>query len=114
VVNAVLLQPLPYPASRQLVMVWGTDVKRGMSQDVLSYPDFEDWRAQSRSFDGMAAFTSRGALLSGRESAEIVSALQVTPGFLEMLRVAPAVGRPFRPEDQDSGAARVVLLGDGF
>jgi putative ABC transport system permease protein len=114
VVNTVLLHPLPYPASHQLVMVWGTNMKQGASQDVLSYPDFEDWRAQSRSFDGMAAFTSRGALHSRRESAEIVSALQVTPGLFEMLRIAPTLGRTFQPQDQKAGAARVVLLGNGF
>ncbi|HWX40677.1 MAG TPA: permease prefix domain 1-containing protein, partial [Blastocatellia bacterium] len=51
-VNAVLLRPLPYPQASRLVLVWATNTKNGRTQDVASYPDFDDWRAQSQSFDG--------------------------------------------------------------
>jgi hypothetical protein len=62
VVNAVLLRPLPYPQSHQLVMIWGTDSKSGRSQDAISFPDFEDWKAQSRSFETVGGFTTRGVI----------------------------------------------------
>jgi putative ABC transport system permease protein len=114
VVNAVLFRPLPFPDSGRLVLIWATNTTSGLTQDVASYPDFEDWRARGRSFDAMGAFTTRGATISGGEQAEILPALQTTPGFLEMLGVAPALGRSFRAEDAAPGALRVVLLSDAL
>jgi putative ABC transport system permease protein len=109
VVNAVLLRPLPYPDPERLVLIWATDTKRGATEDVASYPDVEDWKAQSTSFDGMAAFTSRSAMLAGSDQAELVPAIQVMPGFFEMLGVRPAIGRTFRADDAES---RALLLSD--
>src|SRR5467141_4935804 len=60
VVNAVLLRPLPFLQPDRLVLIWATNTRSGDTEDVASYPDFEDWKAQSRSFDAMAAFTTRG------------------------------------------------------
>jgi predicted permease len=111
VVNAVLLRPLPYPDPERLVLVWATNTRSGDTEDVASYPDVEEWRSQSTSFEGMAAFTSRAATLVGGDQAELVPALQVMPGFLETLGVGPAIGRAFRDDDQISDT-RVALLGD--
>jgi predicted permease len=110
-VNAVLLRPLPFPAPDRLVLIWATNTKNGDIQDVASYPDVEAWRAQSRSFDGMAAFTSRGAMLAGDARAERVPALQTMSGFFETLGVQPAMGRTFRAEE-DAPGSRVVILSD--
>ncbi|HKV09463.1 MAG TPA: ABC transporter permease [Thermoanaerobaculia bacterium] len=112
IVNAVLLHPLPFPRSEELVIVWGTNEDSGDTEDVTSYPNFEDWRSASRSFEGLAAFTTRGMTLSGGEQAEQVPALQVTPGFFEILHGAPALGRTFRPEEANEGAPRVAVLSD--
>ena len=113
IVNAVLLHPLPFPRSEELVIVWATNEDNGNNEDVTSYPNFEDWRSASGSFERLAAFTTRGMTLSGGEQAEQVPALQVTPGFFEILRAAPALGRTFRPEESDEGAPRVAVLSDG-
>jgi putative ABC transport system permease protein len=110
-VNAVLLRPLPFPSSDRLVLIWATNTKSGDTQDVASYPDVEAWRAQSRSFDGMAAFTSRGAMIAGDARAERVPALQTMSGFFETLGVQPAMGRTFRAEE-DAPGSRVVILSD--
>jgi putative ABC transport system permease protein len=112
VVNAVLLRPLPYPDSGRLMMVWATDSRRGNTEDVTSYPGFEDWRAQSKSFESMFAFTTRGTTLNAGDQAEIIPAVQVTPGFFEMLRVPPAMGRTFRPDESEAGASHVAILSD--
>jgi putative ABC transport system permease protein len=112
VVNAVLLRPLPFPQSDRLVLVWATNKETGNTADVASYPDFEEWRARSRSFERMAAFTTRGVTLAGGGQAELVAAVQATPGFFETLGVAPALGRTFRPEESEEGAPHVALLSD--
>ncbi|HEX3554069.1 MAG TPA: ABC transporter permease [Thermoanaerobaculia bacterium] len=113
VVNAVLLRPLPFPEADRLVLVWATNTESGRMDDVVSYPDFEAWKARSRSFENMAAFTTRGMVLTGGDQAEAVAAVQATPGFFETLKAHPALGRTFRPEESEAGASHVALLSDG-
>jgi predicted permease len=114
IVNAVLLRPLPYPDSAKLVMVWATDQRRGVTEDVTSFPDFEDWKTQSKSFDGLAAFTTRGVTFSAEDEAEVLPSMQVTPEFYGILRVTPAMGRGFLPGEQELGASHVAVLSDGM
>jgi len=112
VVNAVLLRPLPFPHSERLVLIWATNEESGNTTDVATYPDFEEWKARNRSCEHMAAFTTRGMTIMGSDQAELVEAVQVTPGFFETLGVAPVLGRTFRPEEGEAGASRVAVLSD--
>lgn len=113
IVNAVLLRPLPYPESNRLVMVWATNTARAVTEDVASYPDFEDWKAQSKSFQVLAAFTNRGMIMAGGGETEMAPAIQATPGFFELLGTQPAIGRTFETEEAEQGAPHVVVLSDG-
>src|SRR5215213_9560575 len=56
VVNAVLLRPLPYPSPDRLMMLWTYNPRQGFDKDVSPYPNFDDWRRQSASFEGMSAY----------------------------------------------------------
>ena len=114
VVRAVLLRALPFPQANRLTMIWVTDSATGQTQDVASYPDFEDWKAQNKSFDSLAAFTTRGATLTAQNQAQYVSAVQASAGFFETLGVLPALGRPFRSDEQEPGTSQVVLLSNLF
>ena len=114
VVRAVLLRALPLPQANRLVMIWGTNTANGDTHDVISYPDFEDWRAQAISFDSVAAFTNRGAILTADNQAERVPAVQASAEFFGTLGVQPSLGRSFRADEQEPGASRVVLLSDLF
>jgi predicted permease len=111
VVNAVLLRPLPFPQSDRLTLIWATESKRGVTMDVASYPDFEEWR-KSHSFESMAAFTTRGVTLAGLDHAVMAPAVQTTAGFFETLGVLPALGRTFQESDMSSGEPRVAILSD--
>jgi putative ABC transport system permease protein len=113
-INAVLLRPLPFPNADRLVFVWATDRQRGDTEDVASFPDFEDWRAQSKSLEAMAAFTTRSVALSNGEQAEMVPAVQGTPGIFELFSVPPELGRTFRPDEMEPGSPHVLLLSDAF
>ena len=57
-VDTVLLRPLPFPEPDRLVAVWTSEPKRGNKTGASSYPDFEDYRAQSASFEDLATFRS--------------------------------------------------------
>ena len=114
VVNAVLLRPLPFPQPDRLVLLWATNQRTGETEDVSSYPDFLDWKVQSKSFDGMAAFTNRTLTLSAGNETELASGVRVAPGFFETLGVLPALGRTIHPGEEEAGASHVALLSDSF
>jgi predicted permease len=114
IVNTVLLRPFPFPNANRLVMVFGTEAKRGATHDVATYPNFADWRTEARSFAGLGAYSMRTAVLAGGDHAEVIHTAQVTPGLFEALGVAPALGRAFSEDEDKEGAAPVVILSDSY
>jgi predicted permease len=113
-INAVLLRPLTFANANRLVFVWATDRQRGVNEDVSSYPNFEDWKAQSNTLEALAAFTTRSATLSIGEQAELVPAVQCTPGIFELFGVLPQLGRTFRQEESKPGLSHVLIVSDAF
>ena len=112
VVDGVLLRPLPYPHAERLVALYTTNVARQQRTGAVSRADFEDWRAQSRSFDAMAAFQASGAVLGGREP-QHVPAARVSASFFDVFGVVPARGRAFSRE-ADEGAEKVAVVTHAF
>ncbi|MBO0860517.1 MAG: ABC transporter permease [Chloracidobacterium sp.] len=112
VVNAVLLRPLPYEDPDRLVFIWGAHPQVG--REVASLPDFADWREQSRSFERMAAHHPLNFSLTNGEEPERLIGAAVTADFFTVLRIQPALGRWFLPEEDRSGAPRVVILNHGL
>src|SRR5438309_5376076 len=110
--NALLLRPLPYPESNRLVLLgeWSEQIPE-MS---ISMANFNDWRSQNRVFESMAAYQNDNVVLTGRGEPERLRLRRITAGFFPTLRVNPILGRELTPEDDKVGAARVVLLGEGF
>ena len=109
VVNGVLLKPLPFAKPERLVSVQTTT--RG-EPDASSYPDFLDWRAQSASFDALAAYATTGATLTGNGDAKGLSAVVVSPELLSLLGVPPLRGRVFTADDDTPGAPRTAILAE--
>jgi putative ABC transport system permease protein len=95
-VDGVLLSPLPYDDSEQLVTLWSTTPSRGFfTRSPVSYPDFRDWRSQATSFQGMAMLYGHGAVLSerGRPTSIVIAA--VSSDYFEVLRTHTVLGSPF-------------------
>jgi len=113
-VNSVLLRPLPYRDSSQLVRVWAMDLRQGSQHDVASYPDFADWAAQNHSFEQLAAYSGRSYNFSGGDHPERLRGSRISVGLLNALGVKPALGRDFLPEEHQPGRSHVVLLSDGL
>ena len=114
VVNAVLLRPLPYPAPEHLMMVWTYNPRQGFEKDVGTYPNFEDWRREGKSFEHLAAYTGGSYTLTGAgEPAQIRGAV-ATPGFFETLGVPAARGRIFEAREGTAGGDRAVILAHGL
>jgi putative ABC transport system permease protein len=111
VVDAVLLRPLPYPGAERLVFFWSTMRSQGIQFASSSLPDYRDWRDRNRTLDGLAGFSYTDFNLStaGGEP-ERVQGATITHNLFQVLKVSPALGRLFAPEEDQFGRHRVVLL----
>ena len=113
VLNGVVFRPLPFGNPDRLVMLWETN--KDIPQILVSYPNYLDWRGRLRSFedvalyDGFAEFT-----LTGRGDAERVAGGRASGNLFDLLGVRPALGRLFRPTDDQVGAERVAVVTDAF
>src|SRR2546428_11587876 len=83
VVNATLLQPLPFPDPDRLVTVWKGRIDNPKNLNIVSLPNYRDWRAQNHVFEEIALFDSagRGYNLTSDGEPEQVAGLRVTAGF---------------------------------
>lgn len=113
-VNAVLLQPLPYPEPDRLVAVWTNQPKRGGLRGSSSFLDFEDYRAKTAAFEDLAALRSKGYTLTDGANAERITGGRVSASFFPLLRVSAALGRTFTADEDRPGAAKVALLSHGL
>ncbi|HXN98119.1 MAG TPA: ABC transporter permease [Candidatus Acidoferrales bacterium] len=112
VVNGVLLNPLPYPHSGQLVTVYGKTP--GFARASISYLNFLDWQRGTQTFSSMALYRNEPYNLTGTGEAELVGGSMISADFFPTLGVVPALGRNFRSDDDRAGAAPVVMLGGGL
>jgi predicted permease len=114
VVHAVLLRPLPYPASDRLVGVWSTFPDATIGRGPSSLPDYRAWRAANRTFSEMGAYYTRDYNLTGLDRPERLEAAKVTASLWSVLGVAPRIGRVFGPEAERWGQHRSVVLSDAL
>jgi putative ABC transport system permease protein len=113
VVDAVLLRPLPYPEVDRLVFLWSTWPAQGVATSGSALPDYHGWRDRNQVFDGLAGFYYGDFNLSTSDDApERIQGAYVTVNFFQVLRVSPAAGRLFAPEEEQWGKHHVVLLSD--
>ena len=117
VVNAVLLRPLPFTEPGRLVALQVYDPRLGPTSNegiACSYPDFEDWRSQSKVIEKMAVYTNQGpsTLTDGGEATH-VQGEAVSAELFALLRVQPMLGRAFLPNEDEPGN-RVVILSHAF
>jgi putative ABC transport system permease protein len=114
VVSGVLLRPLPYPDPDRLMMLWTYNPRQGFDKDVGTYPNFEDWRRQSTTFERMTAYTGASFTLTGAGNPAQIPGAIVTPGFFETLGTPVMLGRVFGDHEAAAGGERTVILGHGL
>ena len=114
VVDGVLLRPLPYPDSEQLVLV--SEHRPGATNrigGIVSAATVAAWHG-SRTIEGPAGYGNRGYLWTTPDGTDRVTGGQLSPGVLPILRVQPFVGRFFHPSEEEAGQDGVVILSHGF
>lgn len=113
VVAAVVLAPLPFEDSGQLVQVWRSELP-ALTYGSASYPRHLDWRTSQRAFTDLGVWAPRGMTFVRGDGAERVSGAMVSASFLQVLAVTPVAGRLLTDDDDRKGARKVVLLSEGF
>jgi len=116
-VNAVLLRDLPYRDPQRLVFLF--EPLPGIPNVPLEAwgpvnGDFLTWQKESRSFAGMAMFTTDGLNASLGDSAFRANGSRVTADFFRVLGVSPALGRTVADADTQQGHERVAVIGDSL
>lgn len=113
VVNAALLRELPFAEPDRLFHVWEVTPQKNFGQREFSYPDYQDYQ-QNQSFEGIAAYTGGGGIMSGRGEPERVFAPAASANFFSVLGVQPLLGRTFQLGEDKQGAPRLVVLTYGM
>ena len=119
VVNGVLLKPLPYPDSEQLVSLWLNapgagglaSFSNGLQLSVSMYFTFLE---HNRTFQSMGIWTPSNASVTGVAEPEQVRTEMISNGVLQTLNVPPAVGRWFGETDQDPHGGKTIILSYGY
>jgi putative ABC transport system permease protein len=117
VVDAVLLRPLPFADAERLAAIWQTHPfgkKLGYDHLPVAPADFDAWRHASDAFEGLTALAGGNWNVTGAGEPERISGARVSTNMLALLRVRPALGRDFTPEEETFGKNRVVILSHGF
>jgi predicted permease len=114
VVNAILLQPLPYSNGDRLVWIWENNLSKNIPINPASPGNLNDWRSQSRLFERLSAWEGQSFNLTSRGTPERVLGARVFADFFDVVGIRPALGRTFHPEEDRAGAGAVALLSHGF
>jgi predicted permease len=114
IVDGVLLRPLPFNHSEQLVRVFD-DLRSSNAKDVgMSVPQFWDYRDRAGIFQDIAVIWPIPANLTEVERPERIEVLATSANYFTMLGVQPALGRVFTQKDDVPGFINAVVLSDGF
>ena len=110
VIDTVLLRPLPFPQPNELAMLWSAP-NDGADRETNSFPDYEDFREQAKSFQSLAAYVEASTVLNTSGDPIELQGLAATSDIFSVLGVSPMLGRAYaRAEDSSEGACRHLHL----
>ncbi|HXT28660.1 MAG TPA: ABC transporter permease, partial [Vicinamibacterales bacterium] len=114
IVNAVLLEPLPFRDPSRLVVLWETNVRRPGRANVLGPSNVSRWQDRATVFERIAPLYDYRVNLTGAGEPEELVAQDVTPDFFPTLGMAPLIGRTFAPDEGPKGRDAVAVLSYGL
>ena len=113
-IDAVLLRPLPFPNGDELMSLCQYNFRVKNPQMRLATLRLEDWNRMNSSFQAIAGYYTEDSSETSGVLPEKVSEAFVTPRFLQVLGISPAIGRDFTPEEERFGGPNAVLISDRF
>jgi putative ABC transport system permease protein len=112
VADALLLRPAPFPDASRLVQVWSKSSATRFLTPSMPIDLVPMWLSRTDLFSTGGAYVSATAMVTDHGEPELIPAAQLSPGLLETLGVAPALGRTFRSGEGEPGRDRIVILSD--
>jgi len=114
VVNAVLLRPLPFRDSHQLVYLTEVNKRRGLEEGWVAPGNYLQWRERSHVMQDIGAFVSTEPTLTGAGEPLRLNGVEATASLLTTLGIQPVLGRLFSPAEDQPGRNGVVLLSESL
>jgi putative ABC transport system permease protein len=112
VVDATLLSPPPFEEPDRIVRLFASKPAAGWDRMTISAPNFIDWSEQSSSFEATGIFGAGAVNVTGEEHPDRLRAILASSGVLQVLRIAPTLGRTADASYDHPDAKHVVLLSD--
>lgn len=109
-IYAVLLRPLPFPAADRLVKLNQAQPKT--PEGGVAPVRLEEWNRLNHTFEAMAGYYTEDVSETSGELPEKLKRARVSPRFLEVLGIAPAIGRDFNFQEEHNGGPNAVLISD--
>jgi putative ABC transport system permease protein len=114
-VNALLLHPYNFRDLDRLVRVWeDRGIDEGWDARWIAPQDAEDLRVGTQVFEGFTTYQEKSFNLAVGEGVQPVLGCRVSASFFDLLRISPAMGRPFAAAEEQPGADRVAIVSQGF
>ncbi len=113
-IDALILRPLPFPESENLVVPVTVDRAQRIKRGPVAYPDYLEWRRQRDLFTGVALVEIGDYDLVAAGEPEKVEGAAVSADYFPILRSRPLLGRGLEPADFRPGAGKAVVLGEGL
>ena len=111
IINALLLGSLPYPHPEQLTLLWESDRDNREQTFIVAYPNYEDWKRETRSFQSMGIWEYRTFNVASDQEPEQVPGIRASSSLFTTLAVSPAMGRVFSEQEEAPGH-RVAVISD--
>jgi putative ABC transport system permease protein len=113
VVYAVVLRPLPFPESEQLVALWTQTPQ--FERLPMAAANHRDLKTQNTVFEDIAILSALANYnLTGDGEPERLLASRIPANLFPLLRVRPALGRGFTEDENQQGREHVVILSHGL
>src|SRR5262245_451086 len=110
VADTVMLRPYAYPDMSRIVSL-NERVRTGEQMSV-SWPTFQDWKAQNQSFEYLGLFRGAAVNLTGGDQPERLTAAIASSDVFGAMGIRPLLGRTLSPDDDKPGAARVAVISE--
>jgi len=115
IVNSVVLRPLPVPEANSILLMSNEYPKAGViGINNSSSGDYFDRMREMTVFESQAVFKGRDQTVELNGLPQRIRGMVVTPSWFELLRVSPALGRPFSHEEGEVGQDHEVILSHGL
>src|SRR6202165_1157143 len=111
IVNSVILRPLPVPEANSILLMSNEYPKAGViGINNSSSGDYFDRMREMTVFESQAVFRERDQTVELNGLPQRIHGMVVTPSWFKLLRVSPALGRPFSDEEGEAGRDHEVIL----